>query len=312
MKRFFLIALLSFLSSQLLAQQNAQYTNFLFNSFAINPANAGLKECLDARAGFRTQWVGFEGNPTTVSVNAHQRLNKISSSTQTIHGAGIIVEADNAGPSSTTRVKGAYAIHLSLGRKVRLSFGVSLGVLQHRFDVSQINVSQPGDPLLQESNSELAFPDLGAGVWMYSKYWFVGLSGSQLTSPTLTDLGEVYSFQPHYNLMAGRIFESGEKMSYIPAAQLKFTSNSSAAFDVNFWADYDNKVAAGLGFRSDDMVSGMLKFNFLDYFTIAYAYDFTFSKVRFGSSNSHEIIIGITACPRNDRGPGFVPCAAYD
>lgn len=310
--RILFIALFSFLTLQLMGQQNAQYTNFLFNSFAINPANAGLKECLDARAGFRTQWVGFEGNPTTVSVNAHQRLNRISSATQIIHGAGLVVEADNTGPTSRTKVQGAYAIHLPLSRKVRISFGLSLGVFQHRFDASQINVSQPGDPLLDESNSELVFPDIGAGVWMYSKYWFVGLSGSQLTSPSLNETGEVYNFQPHFNLMAGKIFESGEKMSYIPAAQLKFTGNSTPAFDVNFWADYDNKIAAGLGFRSDDMVSGMLKFNFLDYFTIAYAYDFTFSKVRFGSSNSHEIIIGITACPRNDRGPGFVPCAAYD
>jgi type IX secretion system PorP/SprF family membrane protein len=139
----------------------------------------------------------------------------------------------------------------------------------------------------------------------------VGFSGGHLTNPTLNDIGQDTRLQPHFNLMAGRIYETGDKMSYIPAAQMKFTGNSRLSLDVNFWADYDNRVALGVAFRSDDAVAGMFKFNFLDYFTLAYAYDFTYSKVRFGSSNSHEIMLGITACPRSQK-VGFVPCNAYD
>ena len=296
------------------AQQNAQFTNFLFNAFAINPANAGLKKCLDARAGYRTQWVGFENNPRTIFVNAHQRIEAISNERGVIHGAGIAIEADNTGPSSRTMMNLNYAVHVPLSRKVRLSFGVAVGAFQYRLDASQLNppqtLNQP-DPLTIQSRSELVFPDIKAGVWLYGKLWFAGFSGAHLTNPTLDDIGFDTQLQPNFNLMAGRIFESGEKMSYIPAAQMKFTGNSVPSIDVNFWADYDNRVALGVAFRSQDAVSGMLKFNFLDYFTIAYAYDFTYSKMRYGASNSHEIILGISACPRTQK-VGFVPCNAYD
>lgn len=311
MRRIFFIAIFIGGALSVNGQQNAQFTNFLFNAFTINPANAGLKKCLDARVGYRTQWVGFEDNPKTVFVSAHQRIEAISNERGIIHGAGITIDGDNTGPSSRTALHLNYAIHLPLSRKVRLSFGVALGALQYRLDASKFNYHDPGDPILEQSQSEIVFPDIKAGAWLYSKNWFVGFSGAHITNPTLKKIGEDVRLQPNFNLMAGRIFESGEKMSYIPAAELKFTGNSTPSLDVNFWADYDNRVAIGLGFRSQDAVSGMLKFNFLDYFTLAYAYDFTYSKVRYGSSNSHEIILGITACPRNQK-VGFVPCSAYD
>lgn len=312
MKKIAVIALvLLFAASTSEAQQNAQFTNFLFNAFSINPANAGLKKCLDARVGYRTQWVGFDDNPKTVFVSAHQRIDAISNEKGVIHGVGINIQADNTGPTTRSALGVDYAIHLPLNRRVRIAFGVELGFLQYRVDASAFNYHDPGDPVLQQSRSELVFPDIKAGIWLYSKYWFAGFSAAHLTNPTLKDIGLDTRLQPNFNLMTGRVFESGNKMSYIPAAQFKFTGNSTPSIDVNFWADYDNRVALGIAFRSQDAVSGMLKFNFLEYFTIAYAYDFTYSKIRYGASNSHEIILGISACPRNQR-VGFVPCNAYD
>ncbi len=306
---FLCVALCSMVSKSS-AQQFPQFTNFLFNTFAVNPANAGLKECLDARVGYRTQWVGLDANPRTVFATAHQRINSISKPKGTWHGAGIVVNGDNTGPTGRTSAHAAYAIHLRINRQTRLAFGVGVGMLQYRLDVSQMVVPQAGDPLLARSNSEFVFPDLNAGLWLYSKQWFAGLSGGHLTAPNLDNIGQAFVMRPHWNLLGGRVFSVGEKMSYIPAAQLKFMGNSTPSLDVNFWADYDNKVALGIAFRSEDAVAGMLKFNFLEYFTIAYAYDFTYSKVRLGSSNTHEIILGISACSRNEK-VGFVPCNAY-
>lgn len=301
----------AFMVNTVNAQQIPQFTNFLFNAFAVNPANAGMKECLDARVGYRTQWVGFDDNPRTTFATAHQRIDAISNPKGVIHGVGLIINGDQTGPTGRTSFHATYAIHLPITRKTKLSFGMGVGAFQYRFDRAQIVVSQTGDPLLQESNTEFIFPDINAGVWLYSKYWFAGFSAAHLTNPTFNDIGETFSMRPHFNLMAGRIFEVGEKMSYIPAAQFKFAGGTTPSLDLNFWADYDNLVALGVAFRSEDSVAGLLKFNFLDYFTIAYAYDFTYSKVRFGSSNTHEIILGITACPRSQK-VSFVPCNAYN
>lgn len=306
-----IVAVLALYSNNTCGQQNPQFSNFMFNAFAINPANAGLTECLDARIGYRVQWVGFENNPRTVFLTAHQRLKKLSKPKGVQHGVGVHIEADNTGPTGRTLIHGAYAIHLPLSRKTRIAFGVSAGMLQYRMDVSQFFVPQAGDPVLQNSQSEIVFPDIKFGLWMYNKEWFAGFSGGHMTSPTLNDIGIDTRLQTHYNLMAGRIYNGGEKMSYIPAGQFKFTRNSTPSLDVQMWADYDNTIAVGLGFRSEDAVSAMLKFNILDYITVAYAYDYSYSKMRFGGSNSHEIIIGVYSCPRKGR-QGFVPCAAYD
>jgi type IX secretion system PorP/SprF family membrane protein len=310
-KPIWLVVLMSLVySGHLSAQQIPQFSNFLFNAFAINPANAGMKECLDARVGYRNQWVGFDDNPRTSFATAHQRIESISNPKGVIHGVGLVINGDQTGPTGRTSFHAAYAMHLPITRKTKLSFGMGVGAFQYRFDRAQIVVPQPGDPLLQESNSEFVFPDINAGVWLYSKNWFAGFSAMHLTNPTLNDIGETYSMRPHFNLMAGRVFEVGEKMSYIPAAQFKFTSGGNPSLDLNFWADYDNLFALGVAFRSEESVAGLLKFNFLDYFTIAYAYDFSYSKVRLGSSNTHEIILGITACPRSQK-VSFVPCNAY-
>jgi type IX secretion system PorP/SprF family membrane protein len=309
---FLSVAVFIALASQrnAVAQQIPQFSNFLFNAFQINPANAGLKDCLDARVGYRTQWGGFENNPRTVFASAHQRIEAISKEKGVIHGVGIILNGDNTGPTGRTSFHAAYAVHLRVTRRTRLSFGVGVGLFQYRFDLAQINVPQAGDPLLQNSETEFVFPDINAGLWLYGKDWFAGFSGGHLTNPRLSNIGESFDMRPHFNLMAGRIFSVGDKMSYIPALQFKFMGNSTPSLDVNFWADYDNLIALGVAFRSQDAVAGLLKFNFLDYFTIAYAYDFTYSRIRLGPSNAHEIILGISACPRNQK-IGFVPCNAY-
>ncbi|MFT6997995.1 MAG: type IX secretion system PorP/SprF family membrane protein [Cryomorphaceae bacterium] len=314
MRKLFIMLLVLTYCSMAKAQQNAQFTNFLFNSFALHPATAGMQKCLDARVGYRNQWVGFENNPQTLFISAHQRIEKISKDKGVIHGAGIIIEGDNTGFTGRTSLHAVYAVHIPITRKTRISFGFGLGALQYRFDASQVRVLGPNngpDPILGASQAEFAFPDVKASIWLYSKYWFVGFSGHNLTAPTFNDIGQDLQVQANFNLTAGRVFPSGDKMKYIPAAQLKMTGNSTPSFDVNFWADYDDVVALGVAFRSEDAVAGMLKFSFLDYFTVAYAYDVTYSKIRLGSSNSHEIILGISACPRNQKA-GFVPCNAYD
>lgn len=311
MKKIYLLALVFVCSSLLaFAQQDAQYTNFLFNSFAINPANAGLKECLDARLGYRVQWVGFEDNPKTVFASAHQRIKAISRPNGIIHGAGLSIEADNTGPTARTFVYGSYAVHLKMTRAVRLSLGVHIGFLQYRLDATKIITKIP-DPVIEGSTSEIIFPDITPGVWLYSKDWFIGLSARHAANNPIENIGIDSQIKPHFSLMAGKILGNREGITFIPAGLLKFTGNSKPALDVNFWVDFENKLALGLAFRNDDAVAGMLKFNFLRYFTLAYAYDFTFSKIRYGSSNTHEITIGISACPRNQK-QGFVPCAAYD
>lgn len=292
------------------AQQDPQYTNFLFNNFAINPAVAGLNECLDVRGGYRQQWVGFEGNPRTIFIHANSRVNSWSTR-DVFHGVGGFVESDITGPSSRLSIYGSYSLHLKISRKTKAAFGVHFGGVQYRLDASQLRPGDPTDPAIGGSVSSIAAPDITPGIWVYGKDWYTGFSVRHIVEQQIENLGEESALIPHYSLIAGTVFGDEEQISYIPAIMAKFTRNTKPAVDVNFWADYKNTVAVGVAYRNEDAVAGMLKVNFLKYFTLTYAYDYTLSEIQTGASNTHEVMLGFLACPQNLR-QGFVPCAAYD
>lgn len=277
----------------------------------LNPAVTGLNECLDVKLGYRVQWVGFDANPKTAFVTANGRIKSISKKNGTWHGVGIAVESDNTGPTSRTFIKGSYAIHLKLNHTTRLAMGIFLGAFQYRLDASKVRLYQPNDPAIQGSSSNFLFPIITPGLWLYSKNYYLGVAYHHAKKLKLQGIGEDSYYYSTFNFIGGTILGNVHKISYIPALEVKATRNSKLAVDVNFWADYKNTISLGLGYRNEDAASGMLKFNFLKYFTLCYAYDFTLSPIKNGSSNTHEIILGFTACPRTLR-QGFVPCAAYD
>jgi type IX secretion system PorP/SprF family membrane protein len=302
---------LSFFAISVKSQQIPQYSHFLFNSFAINPATAGLKKCLDMRFGYRTQWVGFEGNPKTGFANINGSLKSKKKQSLTVkHGFGASIVTDDTGPTGRTMVSGAYAIHLPITRKSTLSFGTYIGVIQHRLDVTKTR-TQFADPAISNSSTSFIFPDISPGFWLYTKKGFLGGTLTHALANDISGFGNNSNLQRHYNFTVGRIWGDVDYFSFIPAAQLKLVANSRPALDINLIADYQQTFAVGLLYRSSDAVAGLLKINFLQYFTLAYAYDFTTSKIRVGSSNTHEIILGISACPKNAK-KGMVPCGAYN
>lgn len=294
-----------------MSQQIPQYSHFLFNSFGINPATAGMKKCLDMRFGYRTQWVGFDGNPKTGFANINGSIKSKKKQTLTVkHGFGASVVTDETGPTSFTTVSGAYAIHLPLSRKTTLSFGTYIGVIQYRLDASKLR-TQFADPAISNSSSSFIFPDISPGFWLYTKKGFFGGTLTHALANTIDGFGYNSTLARHYNFTAGRIWGDVDYISYVPAAQLKLVANSRPALDISLLADYKQSIAIGLLYRSSDAVAGLLKVNFLQYFTLAYAYDFTTSKVKLGSSNTHEIILGISACPKTAK-RSMVPCGAYN
>jgi len=111
-------------------------------------------------------------------------------------------------------------------------------------------------------------------------------------------------------ILGGAKIEASETVSYLPSAMIKFTSLSVPAIDLNFLLDFDNRAQFGISYRNVDALVGMFKVNFLKHFTLGYAFDFTTSRVKLGSSNTHEITIGIYSC--DVRGGDNYSCPAFD
>jgi len=307
------VVLLLFLfavSGTIEAQQLTQYSHYVLNYFGMNPAVAGSSPCLDMKIGYRKQWTGVLGSPSTAFANAHGNFGKKKNS---FHGVGGQVETDDVGPLSFTSVALAYAYHMKINRKTSLSAGVSAGFLQYRIDAAGLVLPEVGfgqDPAFDGGASEFVFPIVNFGLWMYQKDKFYGFAVRNINNPKLGDIGISTNLKPHYSFTHGRAIEMQDGFTFKPSMQLKYVGSSRLSIDLNAMIDYQSKVELGVGFRSESGLVGLLRFDLVKYVTLAYAYDYTLSSMRFGSRSTHEVVLGIKACAiGNSR---VTKCDAYN
>lgn len=317
-----LIATLSFIvciGSLLQAQQAPQYSHYVFNQFQLNPAVAGTKSCLDLRFGFRNQWAGFEDGPKTQFGSINTRLGRSTDKSDTWHAVGIKFESDQAGRFTHSLVQGAYAYHFKMGRETYGSIGLFIGFNQFKVDLAGAAIENLNDPILSApSQQNFIVPEVHPGFWMHNKEFFLGVSAKHVVSGKILDEGNFTAdTQPeakllqHLNLTTGYAYSVGKKTNFIPTARLGYVAAAPVAIDINAMLDYDKRLALGVGYRNGGAVVGLMKLNFLNYFTLGYAYDFTVSDLRALSGSTHEVMLGISACAGSSSGR-HVPCSAYD
>lgn len=301
MKKFTAIVFI-FICFGVIGQQIPQYTQYIFNYFSVNPAVAGSKECMDVKLGYRSQWVGFPGAPKTTFASVHTRLQfKKKRTIRANHGVGIYVDSDVTGYLSRTTLNFAYAYHFPVGREITASVGVFAGLNQLRIDATQIIIGNTNDPAIGGSGSAFIFPNVSPGILLNHKNWFAGLSIREVVPRKWKIIGTNQTKNTyHYALTAGKRLLVNDYISFIPSAHLKFAPNSAPALDINGLWGITKNIEVGASWRNVDALAGIVKINFLKYFSLGYSFDFTTSKIRHGSSNTHEIVISIYGCPQED------------
>jgi len=295
------------------AQQISQYTQYVFNHFSVNPAVAGSKDCIDVRLGFRRQWVGFPGSPITGWATVQGTIRaKGKPFNKNRHGLGVNMEADQTGPLGYTHFYLAYAYHIQMARDYFMSLGLFAGVTQEKLNTGDIQVFDNNDPSLASNGSVIVYPEIAPGIWLYNKTSWAGLSVFQVVGNRIKGFGADSRLTRHYLLSAGRRFRMSRQFSVLPSMLMKISPGSPLAFDVNVMLEYRKRVGLGMSYRNQDAVAFMLKVPFLRFFTLGYSYDITTSRLRLGSSNTHEIILGIYPCSALDPAKAIVRCPVFE
>ncbi len=296
------------------AQQTPQYTQYVFNMFAINPAVAGSKDCIDVRLGYREQWVGFPGAPKTgwATVNSVLKPRKKRTIQANRHGIGALVESDNTGPLGYTSLQLAYAYHIQMKQDVFLSLGFFGGIKQEKFSLGDVYAQNNNDPALAHNGSVLVYPDITPGIWLYGKSTWVGLSIQQMLGNRIDELGLESRLARHYIASAGHRYRVNKNFSVVPSTLLKLSPASPVALDLNVMLEYRRKVGLGVSYRNQDAVAAMIKVPFLKFFTLGYSYDVTTSQLRAGGANTHELILGIYPCAPLDPNKAIVRCPIFE
>ena len=323
MKRILFIAFSFVLFIQcVIGQQRPQYTQYIFNSYLLNPALSGIENYTDVKTGYRSQWTGLDGAPITayLSVNmpigknfiqgdatafpASGGLNPASrlytqqyQAAEPHHGVGLTVVSDKAGPFTQTNIDATYAYHLGLSSRLNLAVGVSAGFSHNVLNLSQVSTADASDPILNSLDNNQWKPDLGIGIWAYASDYFIGVSAQQILPQNIYITSKANPYQnktvPHYFLTGGfKVFLS-EDVTLIPSVMLKYIQPLPTTYDINMKLSFADKLWIGGSYRHNDSYAGLVGLNLSSFVNIGYSYDVTTSALNTVSNGTHEIVIGI-------------------
>jgi len=158
-KLFFLIIICASISCY--AQQDAQYTQYMYNTININPAYAGSRGALSIFGLYRTQWVGLDGAPETSAFSINTPINNSRL------GVGLSLVNDKIGPTNDTDISADISYTVQTSADFKLSFGIKATGNLFNLDINKLNPSQQGDPQFQDLDNKFS-PNIGAGIYWHS------------------------------------------------------------------------------------------------------------------------------------------------
>jgi type IX secretion system PorP/SprF family membrane protein len=312
MKKFVLYILLV-LGLHTSAQQTEHYTQYQFNQFALNPAMAGTKSCIDIRSGYRMQWIGIDGAPETGFINAHGpiRFKRKKNLFGPKSGIGLQINRDKFGPFSFLQANISYAVHLPLNRFWTLSIGASFGLKQSAFSTNNLT-TEFNDPILQSADqSFITFPDGRLGFWLADKKHFFGFSVLNLFGNRIDQIGPASNLQRHFYFTAGKRFKLEKKWSFQPSFLFMKTANTPVDFHLSTLFDLDNKISFGVGLRRTDAITAQIRVKLFNFISIGYSFDYIISKLNKNQYYTHEITAGFNSCSNYGQS-STTSCATFE
>ncbi len=307
------------------AQQDAQYSQFMYNKLPQNSAYTGSREGLSIRALYRNQWTGKKGNaiegaPKTTTFSIHSPLKKES------FALGFYYVNDRLGLEQKNQFDVTYSYRLSLGKKVKLSIGINGGILWYKLNASEAILVNPDDNKYQKNISRV-LPDVGAGLYIYHPNFYFGASVPNFIKGNLANKGENSDSKrtAHFVVMAGGLIPVSKHISIRPQVQYCYLASTSKkiphTFDfnlslliydrVNIGGQYHttfNNKNENVKLTNPDSFDFMLEVWPTKQLMIGYAYDYTLSKLSNVNSGTHEIMIGYDLTQKKQRKKSMTGC----
>ncbi|SEG32984.1 PorP/SprF family type IX secretion system membrane protein [Flavobacterium urumqiense] len=277
------------------AQQDAQFTQYMYNTININPAYAGSRGVLSIFALHRTQWVGLDGAPVTntVSINTPLNANNL--------GLGISVINDKIGPTHENTISADLSYTVPTSETFKLSFGIKATANLFDLDVSRLNPADD-DPSLHDYSNKFT-PNIGAGVYLHSDKAYVGFSVPNFIETNRYDDNEIAIFKEkiNYYLIAGYVFDLTNDIKFKPAILIKMVEGAPLQADVSANFMFNNKFVVGVAYRWSAALSAMVGFQVSEGLYIGYGYDHETTNLNHYNSGSHEIFLRYELFKNNNK-----------
>jgi len=268
------------------AQQDAQYTQYMYNTININPAYAGSRGVMSVFGLHRTQWVGLDGAPTTNTFSLNTPIGNSNL------GVGFSLVNDRIGPTSDNTISADISYTIPMNEVYKLSFGVKASGNIFNLDTDKLDPAQANDPNLQNFNNEFS-PNFGAGVYLHSDKLYLGLSVPNFLQDSKYNDNEVAVFQERMNFyfIGGYVFDVSPSIKFKPAVLTKMVAGSPLQVDASANFLFFDKFMLGGAYRWDAAVSALAGFQVTDGLFIGYSYDMETTQLRRYNSGSHEVFL---------------------
>jgi type IX secretion system PorP/SprF family membrane protein len=289
MKTIFFAAVVVFMAfSDVHAQQDPNYTQYMYNMSVVNPAYAGSKESLSGGLLYRKQWIEIEDAPSTGTFFLHSPVGKSV-------GLGLSVVSDKIGPVEENNVYGDFSYTLNLGGEHKLALGLKAGVTFQKIGLkSQILPTLPDltDDAFMEDTNNSTF-NFGTGLFYYTNKYYVALSIPNMLKTVHLDYNGVkYGNEvQHYFLTGGYVFDLNANVKFKPFAMVKSAFNAPTSLDVSTNFLFKEKFEAGATYRLEDSFGLMVNYAITPSLRIGYAYDHIISDLKVTTPSSHEVIL---------------------
>lgn len=287
-----LIIILLLLCVSVRAQQDAQFTNYMYNTINVNPAYAGSRESMSIFALHRTQWVGLDGAPVTNTASIHTPINN------TKVGMGVSIINDRIGPSDETNIAVDLSYTIDTSEDFRLAFGIKASANLMNVDFTKLNRYDVNDYSFENNIDNKFSPNVGAGLYLYSDNTYFGLSVPNLLETKHFDryagpgaFSYIARERINYYFTAGHVFDLAYNVRLKPAIMTKLVQGAPLQVDLSANFLFNDKFTVGAAYRWSAAVSALVGFQVTDSLFIGYGYDLETTRLANYNSGSHEVFL---------------------
>lgn len=285
--KYTIVVMILLTTASSIGQQLPQFTQYMYNTLSINPAYAGNRETLSIMGLHRSQWLGFDGAPTTQTLSIHSPLRNEKV------GLGFSFINDQLGFENFVYMYGDFSYTIRTGSKSELSFGIKGGFTSFSIDQELIN-AEPDDALVQGLQNRWS-PNVGIGFLWFGERWYVGLSAPRLL---INDYNKEEGYKAlervSYYFTGGYVFDAGRDVKFKPAYMVKATNGAPISVDLSANFLFNEKLWLGAAYRINESAGAfgaMVDFQVTKEWRVGYTYEHPMSDIRPYTNGTHEIFL---------------------
>jgi type IX secretion system PorP/SprF family membrane protein len=292
LKRLFVIAfcVIGLCNTNVFAQTEPMYSQYMYNMLGVNPAYAGNREALSLNFFQRNQWLGIKGAPKTTSLSMDQSIKDGKM------GWGLQVYDDELGIEAATGFNGMLSTRIKVSEKGILSGGLSFGMMNYRNNLIDVNNrNDPNDQSFIRTDNQWN-PSIGMGVYYNTDRFYAGVSTPNILKSRLASYENMNtSIQKsddfHLFANAGYVFDLNEEVKLKPSTMIKMVSGAPIETDINLNVWLKDLLGFGGSYRTGDAFVGMVELQASSNLRFGYAYDMPFNPLKYFTKGSHELML---------------------